>query len=93
MVFAVMSKDEFSITEYLYTFNLISAERILFRQGDIALNKRGKALYSINGLNALLRDEGLQKGSYIDWDKYQGYLITEQGVYPQIQKLKFASYG
>lgn len=93
MVFAVMHRDEFEISEYLYTFNLISAERIRFRPGDIALNKKGKALYSINGMNALLRDRGLPKGYRIDWDELQGYLLTEQGVFPVLQKIKFVSYG
>lgn len=93
MVFAVMSLDEFSIQEHLYTFNLSSFDRIIFRDGDLVLNKRGKALYTINGLNALLRDRGLPKGASIDWSELQGHLLSEHGIFPAIQKLKFVSYG
>lgn len=93
MVFAVMSPDHYEIVEHLMTFNLLSFDRIIFRKGDVVLNKRGKALFTVNGMNALQRDLGLPKGSSVDWEPYQGSLVTEQGVFPHIQKLKFISYG
>lgn len=93
MCFAVMTPDGFSIHEYLLTFNLLSFERVVLKRGDIILNKRNRCLYSINGLNALLRDRNLEKGATIDWNEFQGTLISEQGIFPNVQKIKYVSHA
>jgi hypothetical protein len=88
-VFAIMIPGGPEIREYFYTYNIIKDSRFLFMSGDMSFHRKNRCIYSINGLNAMLRDIGLPAGSNIPWDKYQNTLITAQGIHANIQNTKF----
>jgi hypothetical protein len=86
--FAVMEPGTPEIREYLFTFN-IPKGKIAFQPNTQPLHKRGRSLYTINSINAALREEGLPAGSPIDWRQYDKCLLTTQGIHLQVQRIEF----
>ena len=88
-VFAILAYGSPEIREYFYTYNIEKDYRFQFMPGDRAFHRKSRCIYSINGLNAMLRELQLPAGSTLPWDRYQNTLITAQGIDANIQQTRF----
>jgi hypothetical protein len=88
-VIALIEVNTLEIREYLYTYNIETDGFLQFRKGDMALNKNGRVIYTINGLNAVLRDKGLERGDRVDFTEYPACFISEVAMAPLIRRTKW----
>jgi len=92
-VLSVEDPNSLAISEYVFLWNIHVENKIIFRRNDLIVNKSGKTVYSINGLNALLRSKGLEKGTRVDFSEYENMLITELASAPLFRRTKFLCFG
>lgn len=85
--------SELLIGEYLIIFNISADSYFRYRTGDLTVNKAGRAVFTVNGLNAILREKGLPKHTKIDFREYQNYFITELASFPNIRRIDFLSFA
>jgi signal peptidase I len=92
----VLSIDEpntLKVKEYLVLWNIHYENRIIFRRGDIAFNRSGTTVFTINALNSILRSQGLEKGDKVDFSEYRNYIITELADAPLFRRSRFLCFG
>ena len=92
-VFSLMDEYDTTILEYLYLFNLDTSNATYFRPKDIVLNKVEYTLFTINGLNCLLREKGLNKGDKIDFSEYKHKIISEYAGSSYVRGIRYICKG
>jgi hypothetical protein len=92
-VLSIEQPNTLAISEYVMLWNISFQNKIIFRRNDLIVNKSGKTIYSINGLNALLRSKNLERGTRIDFTEFENMLITELADAPLFRKTRFLCFG
>lgn len=92
-VFSLQPDNSLDIHQYFYMWNLGDDGRINFRPKDQSINKCSRTIFTINGLNLLLAELGLPKGSRIDFEQYQNKFISEHASFLYIRTSKFLCKG
>jgi hypothetical protein len=92
-VLSIDEQNTLKVKEYLMLWNITTEHKIVFRRGDIAFNRSGTTVFTINALNSILRSQGLEKGDKIDFSEYRNYIITELADAPLFRRTRFLCFG